>query len=174
MPAYAPFTLPYNQIAIDPTKTNSHNESDFHQFHSTMPSTRSGKRRSSTVAKKTTKKSKQTTTNATSNSNDISSSREEDNENTQDRTEDGSNPKKSSTIFQSRFPGLELDTFEDELDNWTLIELQEAILSQGSRRSTAPKDIKKIVQVVRLEFEKRILMIALMAGVPEIVIWNLV
>lgn len=141
-----------------------------------MPSTRSGKRRSSTVAKKSTKKSKQPTTNFTTDLNNLRTNRtaEEDDGDTQDPTEDESHPKKSSTIFQSRFPGLDLDTFEDELDNWTLIKLQEAILSQGSRRSTAPKEIQNLVQVVRLEFEKRILIIALMAGVPEVVIWNLV
>ncbi|EGG11201.1 uncharacterized protein MELLADRAFT_70891 [Melampsora larici-populina 98AG31] len=76
--------------------------------------------------------------------------------------------------FRSRFPQLELDMFEDELPKWTLVGLREAIVHQDSRRSKAPKEIKDLVKIMRFEFEKRILMIALMAGVPEVVIWNLV
>jgi hypothetical protein len=101
---------------------------------------------------------------------------EENNESTRTTTNEGSKSKKDSTpkVFRSRFPGFELDTFEDVLDDWTLITLREAIVNQASRWNSVPKDIRNLVKIVRLEFEKRILMIALMAEVPEVVIWNLV
>ncbi|KAH9808791.1 hypothetical protein DFH28DRAFT_993654 [Melampsora americana] len=83
------------------------------------------------------------------------------------------NNKQSDKVFCSRFPGLELKTFEDKLDEWTITQLQDAIVKQGSRRSKAHKDIKDLVKLLRLEFEERILMVALMADVPEVVIWNL-
>ncbi|EGG11803.1 uncharacterized protein MELLADRAFT_90762 [Melampsora larici-populina 98AG31] len=99
--------------------------------------------------------------------------------NTQSQTETSQplskkNHRKAGKAFRSRFPGLELDNFEEELPKWTLVSLREAIFHQQSRRSTAHKDIKDLVKIMRMEFEKRILMIALMAGVPEVVIWNLV
>ncbi|KAH9808488.1 hypothetical protein DFH28DRAFT_1069466 [Melampsora americana] len=81
---------------------------------------------------------------------------------------------KKAPVFQSRFPGSELDTFKNKLENWSLIKLQDAIRHQDSRRSNVPRDIKDLVKIVRMEFEKRILMIALMAAVPEVVIWNMV
>ncbi|KAH9813487.1 hypothetical protein DFH28DRAFT_896471 [Melampsora americana] len=78
-----------------------------------------------------------------------------------------------TNIFQSRFSPLDLETFEDKLDEWTLIGLQDAVNKQDSRRTKAPKEIKDLVKILRMEFEKRILMVALMAGVPQVVIWNL-
>ncbi|EGG04912.1 uncharacterized protein MELLADRAFT_88330 [Melampsora larici-populina 98AG31] len=140
-------------------------------------------RSSSTKSKKKTpqnKKNKSTTAETNSKTHDLDE--DEDGANAfQDEDEPNQEPsataKKSKTnpaIFQSRFPGLELDSFEQELDSWTIVQLQESIIQQDSRRSTAPKEIKNLVKLVRMEFEKRILMIALMAGVPEIVIWNLV
>ncbi|EGG13215.1 uncharacterized protein MELLADRAFT_86738 [Melampsora larici-populina 98AG31] len=80
----------------------------------------------------------------------------------------------SNQVFQSRFPGLEFDTFEQDLDKWTITKLQEALLGQGSRRTKVNKEVQNLVEVMRIEFEKRMLMIALMAGVPEVVIWKLV
>ncbi|KAH9809041.1 hypothetical protein DFH28DRAFT_1086994 [Melampsora americana] len=101
---------------------------------------------------------------------------QEENDDRDDSAQPGPTQEKAkkSTIFQSRFPGLELDTFEQQLDSWTVIKLQESIAQQNSRRSKAPKEIKDLIKIVRMEFEKRILSIALMAGVPEVVIWNLV
>ncbi|KAH9814914.1 hypothetical protein DFH28DRAFT_894025 [Melampsora americana] len=97
------------------------------------------------------------------------------NQPTQTMTETGatSEPPQTKT-FCSRFPGLEIETFEDELPNYTLIGLREAIKKQDSRRSKAHQDVKDLVKIVRMQFEKRILMISLMAGVPKVVIWNLV
>lgn len=76
-------------------------------------------------------------------------------------------------IFRSRFPQLELETFEDDLEKWTIASLRDAIFKQDSQRTTAHKDIKDLVKVLRMDFEKRILMVSLMGGVPEVVIWNL-
>lgn len=155
-----------------------------------MTSTRST-RRNPTNGESNKKKRRQTKANAPLNST-AALSRERDTNPAQTEAElvddednrtpedppDGNSTKqdksKQSTVFQSRFVGLDINTFEQQLDNWTLVSLQEAIVSQDSRRSTAHKDIKDLVQVVQMEFEKRILMIALMAGVPEVVIWNLV
>lgn len=77
-------------------------------------------------------------------------------------------------IFRSRFPGLEIDTYEDCLDDWTVDELRQNIAKQASRSSKAPQDIKSLVKTIRLEYEKRMLMAALMGAVPEIVVWNIV
>lgn len=97
------------------------------------------------------------------------------NQPTQTMTETGATSELPKTkTFRSRFPGLEIETFEDELPNHTLIGLREAIKKQDSRRSKAHQDVKDLVKIVRMQFEKRILMISLMAGVPEVVIWNLV
>ncbi|EGG03946.1 uncharacterized protein MELLADRAFT_89771 [Melampsora larici-populina 98AG31] len=76
-------------------------------------------------------------------------------------------------IFRSRFPQLELDTFEEQLDQWTIAKLRDCIVKQNSCRSSAHKDIKDTVKLLRMDFEKQVLMVALMAGVPEVVIWNL-
>lgn len=78
------------------------------------------------------------------------------------------------TIFRSRFPGLEMETFENHLDNWTLTSLRQAITKQDLKNSKAPSEIKTLVKGIRLEYEKRMLMAALMGGVPEAVVWNLV
>lgn len=83
------------------------------------------------------------------------------------------NTNRTENIFCSRFPSLELDTFQDQLDQWTIVQLRDAIVKQDSRRSSAHKDIKDLVKLIRMDFEKRVLMVALMAGVPEVVIWNL-
>ncbi|KAH9818879.1 hypothetical protein DFH28DRAFT_925644 [Melampsora americana] len=80
---------------------------------------------------------------------------------------------KISNIVESRFPGLEFDTFEQQLDNWTLTGLQETITAQGSTCSKVSREVKDLVKILRLEFEKHILMVALMAGVPKVVMWNL-
>ncbi|KAH9815917.1 hypothetical protein DFH28DRAFT_1082160 [Melampsora americana] len=74
----------------------------------------------------------------------------------------------ASQIFCSRFPQLEIDTFENDLGKYSLVLLRDAIAKQNSRRTKAHKDIKDLVKIVQMEFEKRILMIALMAGVPEV------
>lgn len=156
-----------------------------------MPSTRSKKTTSSkqstkTTAKKKSNRTKKKTSQTTRTDQDQGGSGSErsdthgtdDEEGLQERVDSEAGPTQSkakkSTIFQSRFPGLELDTYEQQLDLWTVIKLQESLVQQNSRRSKAPKEIKDLVKIVWMEFEKRILMIALMAGVPEIVIWNLV
>ncbi|EGG09726.1 uncharacterized protein MELLADRAFT_95186 [Melampsora larici-populina 98AG31] len=76
-------------------------------------------------------------------------------------------------VFLSRFPGLELGDFEKQLDDWTLVSLRQAISKQASKRSKAPGEIQLLVRI-RLEYEKRMLMAALMGAVPKVVIWNLV
>ncbi|EGG09702.1 uncharacterized protein MELLADRAFT_95144 [Melampsora larici-populina 98AG31] len=93
---------------------------------------------------------------------------------TEDPSPTQTNAKKSNRVFQSQFPGLEFDTFEQELDNWSLVKLQEALQKQESRRTKVHKEVRDLVEIMRMEFEKRMLMIALMAGVPEVVIWKLV
>ncbi|EGG01336.1 uncharacterized protein MELLADRAFT_92582 [Melampsora larici-populina 98AG31] len=93
---------------------------------------------------------------------------------TEDPSATQTNAKESNRVFQSRFPGLEFDTFEQELDNWSLVKLQEALQKQESRRTKVHKEVRDLVEIMRMEFEKRMLMIALMAGVPEVVIWKLV
>ncbi|EGG07268.1 uncharacterized protein MELLADRAFT_85890 [Melampsora larici-populina 98AG31] len=84
------------------------------------------------------------------------------------------NASTKKTIFRSQFPGFEMDNYEDFLDDWTVDELRENIAKQGSRSSKAPKDVKSLVKTIRLEYEKRMLMAALMGGVPEVVVWNIV
>ncbi|EGG10275.1 uncharacterized protein MELLADRAFT_94561 [Melampsora larici-populina 98AG31] len=84
------------------------------------------------------------------------------------------NKSSQPSIFRSRFPGLEMETFEDHLDDWTLVELRQHIAKQGSKSSRPHQEIRTLVKSICLEYEKRMLMAALMGGVPEIVIWNLV
>lgn len=79
-----------------------------------------------------------------------------------------------SQAFRSRFVGLDIDNFEDQREDWTLIGLRQAIAKQNARTSKAPPEIKLLVLSIRMEYEKRMLMAALMGGVPEIVVWNIV
>lgn len=81
---------------------------------------------------------------------------------------------KRNQPFVSRFPGLDLHDFEEHLGDWTLADLEDAIEKQGSRSTKAPSEIKATVKSIRLEYEKKMLMAALMGGVPEAVIWKLV
>ncbi|EGF98563.1 uncharacterized protein MELLADRAFT_95558 [Melampsora larici-populina 98AG31] len=81
---------------------------------------------------------------------------------------------KDKQIFRSRFPGLELDTFEDHIDEWTTVGLREAIAKQGSTTSRPHSNIRALVKSIRLEYEKRMLMAALMGAIPEAVVWNIV
>lgn len=77
-------------------------------------------------------------------------------------------------VFKSRFPGLELDNFESQVDKRTVVELRQDIAKQSSKASRASHEIQSLVKGIRLDYEKRMLMAALMGGVPEVVIWNLV
>lgn len=88
------------------------------------------------------------------------------------------NPDKSNSndkqVFRSRFPGLELDSFENHLDEWTTVGLREAIAKQGATNSRPHSDIRALAKSIRLEYEKRMLMAALMGAIPEAVVWNIV
>ncbi|KAH9809137.1 hypothetical protein DFH28DRAFT_1134331 [Melampsora americana] len=99
---------------------------------------------------------------------------ESENQNTNHPQESDVNKNKSTSIFRSRFPGFEMDNFEDFLDDWTLVDLRQTIAKQASTANRAHPDIDALVKTIRLQYEKRMLMAALMGGVPEAVIWNIV
>ncbi|KAH9823184.1 hypothetical protein DFH28DRAFT_1018066 [Melampsora americana] len=84
------------------------------------------------------------------------------------------NDKQSSGIFRSRYPGLEMDNFEESLGDWTLVGLRQTIARQASTANRAHPDIDALVKTIRLQYEKCMLMAALMGGVPEAVVWNIV
>lgn len=99
----------------------------------------------------------------------------EDNENSSDEDNEVSKKRPTtSTIFRSRFPGLEIEDFEQKLNAWTLVGLCEAITNQASKNSRPPREIKALVKGIRLQYEKQMLMAALMGGLPEVVVWNIV
>ncbi|KAH9819433.1 hypothetical protein DFH28DRAFT_1145117 [Melampsora americana] len=129
-----------------------------------------------TANKRNNIQKRKSATNRVSDNEDATVDRESEAEG-QDNTDDPNSstvPKnQEDTVFRSQFPQLELDTFEEHLDKWTITSLKDSIVKQGSQRSTAHKDIKDLVKIIRMNFEKCILMVALMAGVPEVVIWNL-
>lgn len=139
-----------------------------------MPNTRSGKTAPS--KKKTQSNKRKTKSNATSNqSRGVTNLGGLDDEGGENEEETNTNTdKQQEKVFKSRFPEFDLDNFEEKRPSWSIVKLREAIVGQDSRRSTAPKDIKDLVKIIRMDFEKTILMVALMAGVPEVVIWNLV
>ncbi|KAH9811113.1 hypothetical protein DFH28DRAFT_1085265 [Melampsora americana] len=103
-----------------------------------------------------------------------SQSAEDLNTNRQEETDANNDANNKSTVFRSRFPGFELDTFEDFLGDWTLVGLRQAIAKQGSTLNRASQEINALVKTIRIQYEKRMLMAALMGGVPEAVIWNIV
>ncbi|KAH9808172.1 hypothetical protein DFH28DRAFT_1088085 [Melampsora americana] len=80
----------------------------------------------------------------------------------------------TTSTFRSRFPGLELDNFEESLDDWTVVALRQTIAKQGSTLSRAAPEIDALVKTIRLQYEKRMLMAALMGGLPEAVVWAIV
>ncbi|EGG07683.1 uncharacterized protein MELLADRAFT_71666 [Melampsora larici-populina 98AG31] len=84
---------------------------------------------------------------------------------------DTTNP---TPVFRSRFPGLEMDTFEESLDDWTVVALRQNIAKQGSTLSRPAPEIDALVKTIRLQYEKRMLMAALMGGLPEVVVWSIV
>ncbi|EGG00110.1 uncharacterized protein MELLADRAFT_93848 [Melampsora larici-populina 98AG31] len=96
----------------------------------------------------------------------------------QDITDQTTNDKQQQLnqpkTFISRFPGLDLDTFHEHLDEWTLVRLREANAKQAPKGTRAPTEIRAVVKSIRLNYEKQMLMAALMGGLHEVVVWNLV
>ncbi|KAH9817298.1 hypothetical protein DFH28DRAFT_890079 [Melampsora americana] len=90
------------------------------------------------------------------------------------KEDNGNKGSSKTTIFRSRFPGLEMESFENCLDDWTVVELRQTIAKQGATSSRASTEIRALVKSIRLEYEKRMLMAALMGGVPEAVVWKIV
>ncbi|EGG01744.1 uncharacterized protein MELLADRAFT_91920 [Melampsora larici-populina 98AG31] len=136
----------------------------------------------STTTKTTTKKSKRkrtrttkglTTSDSEHTQDDINGNGQKEVDTRDEETEEESN-RLESIAFRSRFPGFEIDKFEEKRKDWTLIALRQAIAKQNSKTSKAPQEIKSLVLSIRMEYEKRMLMAALMGGVPEIVVWNIV
>ncbi|KAH9815288.1 hypothetical protein DFH28DRAFT_893311 [Melampsora americana] len=93
-----------------------------------------------------------------------------------DRTpnEQNEQPSKQPKTFISRFPDLDLETFHDHLDDWTLVALREANAKQAPKGTRASTEIRSLVKSIRLNYEKQMLMAALMGGLHEVVVWNLV
>ncbi|KAH9809124.1 hypothetical protein DFH28DRAFT_934632 [Melampsora americana] len=57
------------------------------------------------------------------------------------RTQDNQIRTPNTSIFCSRFPGLELNTFEDHLPEWTLVALREANSKQAPKTTKASQEI---------------------------------
>ncbi|KAH9813415.1 hypothetical protein DFH28DRAFT_1096485 [Melampsora americana] len=87
-------------------------------------------------------------------------------------------PQGSKGDFVSKYPSLTPENFERQLDKWTIADLRQEIIKQKSpfshNRTRAPQEIRDLTSLIRIGYEKRILMAALMGGVPETVIWDLV
>lgn len=69
-----------------------------------------------------------------------------------DQTNDDGPASTTPRVFQSRFPGLQLNDFEDHLEDWTVVTLRQAIAQQGSKKSKAPSEIRSLVLSIRLEY----------------------
>ncbi|KAH9809613.1 hypothetical protein DFH28DRAFT_904323 [Melampsora americana] len=80
--------------------------------------------------------------------------------------------------FTSNYPGLTIDNLEAELSKWTLVELRTALMEQKIQKSRhknqTPSEIKTLVELIRRDYEKRMLMAALIGGISETMIWELV
>lgn len=89
-------------------------------------------------------------------------------------------PKDNTTTkeFTSAFPSLTPENYEEQINNWNLPELRAALAEQKKNRTRhrnqTPTEIQNLVEIIRLGYEKQILMAALMAGVSEAVVWSLV
>ncbi|EGG05196.1 uncharacterized protein MELLADRAFT_88277 [Melampsora larici-populina 98AG31] len=104
-------------------------------------------------------------------------------EDNQPRTEARPNPssnqaRSTQSAFTSCFPSLTPLTYEQQLENWTIADLRQAIADQkknkSHNRTRAHQDIQNLIKIIRIGYEKRMLMAALMGGVSEAVIWDLV
>ncbi|EGG06548.1 uncharacterized protein MELLADRAFT_86363 [Melampsora larici-populina 98AG31] len=152
-------------------------------------STRSGKRLRSPVAPVATKASnnRKTDTRKRPNTSNRGSKRAREGQqddqqgNDLDRDEENLlNPNDDETHpeFTSNFPELTFDNVEEQLDKWTLVELRNALKDQKKRtlrhKNQAPSEIKTFVELVRRDYEKRMLMAALIGGISETMIWSLV
>ncbi|EGG04659.1 uncharacterized protein MELLADRAFT_88701 [Melampsora larici-populina 98AG31] len=144
------------------SSNRSHSESD----HEPTSSTNRSKRVS--AAKKGKKGGGKKPSDSTANNNPDPQNR------TKQPQESNVNKKQSSPIFRSRHPGLEMDTFEESLNDWTLVALRQDIAKQASKANRAHPDIDALVKTIRMQYEKRMLMAALMGGVPEAVVWKIV
>ncbi|EGG09941.1 uncharacterized protein MELLADRAFT_95233 [Melampsora larici-populina 98AG31] len=86
--------------------------------------------------------------------------------------------KTGNRSFVTCFPGLTPENFEQQVDKWTVADLRQRLVEQQQKqahnRTRAPQDITDLTEIVCIGFEKRMLMVALMGGLPETVIWDLV
>ncbi|KAH9807711.1 hypothetical protein DFH28DRAFT_1138040 [Melampsora americana] len=148
----------------------SSNEDQFHSETDDEPtSTTKRSKQVSAAAKKGNKGGLKRASKRTANNNPDSQ-----NQNENQPQESDVNKKQSSAIFRSRYPGLEMDNFEESLEDWTLVGLRQTIAQQASTANRAHPDIDALVKTIRLQYEKCMLMAALMGGVPEAVVWNIV
>ncbi|KAH9822319.1 hypothetical protein DFH28DRAFT_882150 [Melampsora americana] len=80
--------------------------------------------------------------------------------------------------FVSSFPSLSFENMEQELDKWTLVDLRNALTQEKKNRSRhknqAHPEIDNLVKLIRLDYEKRMLMAALIGGISETMVWSLV
>lgn len=97
-----------------------------------------------------------------------------------DQRSDAGNPDdhEEANTFISSFPALNLENYESQLDQWTIVELWKALVDQKTKRTKhktqSPTEIKNLVEVIRIGYEKRMLMAALMGGISETMVWSLV
>ncbi|KAH9810647.1 hypothetical protein DFH28DRAFT_902725 [Melampsora americana] len=89
-----------------------------------------------------------------------------------------SDRQQKSKDFNSRFPALDIENMEQELNKWTLVDLRKALAEEKKNRSRhknqAPAEIEDLVQLIRLDYEKRMLMAALIGGISGTMVWSLV
>ncbi|EGF97714.1 uncharacterized protein MELLADRAFT_84516 [Melampsora larici-populina 98AG31] len=80
--------------------------------------------------------------------------------------------------FTSNFSALNFDNVEEQLEKWTLVELRNALSNQKKQTSRhknqAPREVKTFVELIRRDYEKRMLMAALIGGISKTMIWSLV
>ncbi|KAH9807648.1 hypothetical protein DFH28DRAFT_914025 [Melampsora americana] len=88
------------------------------------------------------------------------------------------NDQQKTKQFISSFPSLAIDNMEQELDKWTVVDLRKALAEQKKKSSRhknqVPSEIEDLVELIRLDHEKRMLMAALIGGISEAVVWSLV
>ncbi|KAH9807109.1 hypothetical protein DFH28DRAFT_1140347 [Melampsora americana] len=88
------------------------------------------------------------------------------------------NDQQKTKQFISSFPSLAIDNMEQELDKWTVVNLQKALAEQKKRysrhKNQVPSEIEDLVELIRLDHKKRMLMAALIGGISEAVVWSLV
>ncbi|EGF97326.1 uncharacterized protein MELLADRAFT_85864 [Melampsora larici-populina 98AG31] len=82
-----------------------------------------------------------------------------------------------SKEFTSSFPSLNIDNMEQELDKWTVVDLRKELAERkknaSRHKNQVPTEINNLVQLIRLDHEKRMLMAALIGGISETMVWEL-